>query len=188
MTLIDESPPAPVAEAKSPRRPTVSLVHVLAGLVGVATVAMLVFGTLWVVSLNSSDLEYARERDAVLVDAQQAAINLNTLDASKVDEGLNLWEQSSTGPTLDEFRRNRADYAKVVADSKRVTVAKVTDAAVQSVDVRGGTAQVMVGLDVEVRPDGQGPVVTRQRLQLEMTRTDAGWKVSRLSPVRAPAS
>lgn len=188
MTLTDESPPEPVTEAKSPRRITVTPVRALAALVVVAAVAAATFGALWVASLNSTDLEFATTRDAALLDAQQAAINLNTLDASKVDAGLDLWEQSSTGATLDEFKRNRVDYAKVVADSKRVTVAKVTDAAVLKLDVRGGTAQVMVGLDVEVRPEGQGPVVTRQRLELEMARTDAGWKVSRLSPVRAPAS
>jgi Mce-associated membrane protein len=30
--------------------------------------------------------------------------------------------------------------------------------------------------------------VTRQRLQLEMTRTDDGWKASRVAPVRTPQS
>lgn len=188
MTLIDESPPPPVTEAKSPRRPTVTPVRALTALVVVAAVAAAFFAALWVAARSSTDLEFATTRDAVLLDAQQAAINLNTLDASKVDAGLDLWEQSSTGPTLDEFRRNRADYAKVVADSKRVTSAKVTDSAVLQLDVRGGTAHVAVGLDVEVRPDGQGPVVTRQRLQLEMARTDGPWKINRLSPVRTPAS
>jgi Mce-associated membrane protein len=47
---------------------------------------------------------------------------------------------------------------------------------------------VLVGVDVKVVPQGQDPVVTRQRLQLEMTRTDTGWKASRLAPVNSPAS
>ena len=55
-------------------------------------------------------------------------------------------------------------------------------------DVRAGTARVLIGVDVKVVPQGQDPVVTRQRLQLEMTRTDTGWKASRLAPVRSPAS
>jgi Mce-associated membrane protein len=53
--------------------------------------------------------------------------------------------------------------------------------------VRAGTARVLVAVDVEVRPDGQAPVVTRQRLELEMTRTDQGWKASRVAPVRTPS-
>ena len=43
-------------------------------------------------------------------------------------------------------------------------------------------------VDVTVTPEGQAPAVTRQRLQMEMTRTPSGWKVSKLSPVRAPTS
>ncbi len=54
--------------------------------------------------------------------------------------------------------------------------------------MRAGVARVLVGVDVQVRPEGQEPVLTRQRLQLEMTRTDQGWKVSKLAPVRGPAA
>ncbi|MFC4942698.1 hypothetical protein [Pseudonocardia sp. GCM10023141] len=189
MTLLDESPPtAAVPIPDAPRQPLLTPVRVLSVLVALAAVVALVFGVLWVMALNSTDLEMAATRDTVLLDAQQAAINLNSLDATKVDAGLDLWEQTSTGPLLDEFKKNRADYAKVVSDSKRVTKATVTDAAVSQLDVRTGVARVLVGLDVQVTPEGQQPVVTRQRLQLEMTRTDAGWKASRLSPVRAPSS
>lgn len=122
------------------------------------------------------------------MDARQAAINLNTLNYKDVDNGLNLWEQSSTGSVLDEFRQNRAEYAKAVADSKRSTVATVTDAAVTELDERAGVARVLIGVDVTVTPDGQQPALSRTRLQLEMTRTDNGWKVSKLSPVRSPTT
>ena len=47
---------------------------------------------------------------------------------------------------------------------------------------------MIVGLDVKVIPEGADPVVTRQRLHMEMTRTDQGWKASRVAPVREPAS
>jgi Mce-associated membrane protein len=63
----------------------------------------------------------------------------------------------------------------------------VPDAAVAELDARAGTARVLVAVDVEVRPEGQNPVVTRQRLELEMTRTDQGWKASRVAPVRTPS-
>ena len=168
------------------RRPTPR--RILTWLVALAAVAAVVFGTLWVLALNSDALALARDRDAVLVDARQAAINLNTLNYQDVDAGLNLWEQSSTGSVLDEFRKNRDAYAKAVTDSQRSTVATVPDAAVAELDQRAGVARVLVGVDVTVTPEGQPPVVTRQRLQLEMTRTDTGWKVSKLNPVRSPTT
>jgi Mce-associated membrane protein len=191
MTVLDkpaERAPAPDEEPRRRRRPAISPVTALVALVALAAVAAVFFGARFVLSLNDEGLEVAQEREAVLVDARQAAINLNSLDFHDVDAGLDLWEQTSTGPLLDEFRANRAEYQQVVTEARRVTVATVQDAAVAELDVRAGIARVLVGLDVEVRPEGQDPVVTRQRLQLEMTRTDDGWKASRVAPVRTPQS
>ncbi|MFC5951482.1 hypothetical protein ACFQH9_24745 [Pseudonocardia lutea] len=152
----------------------------------VAVVAAIVFGVLWLTTLLSGDRKLAEERDDVLVAARQSAISLNTLDWHDVDGGLDRWEQTSTGPVLDEFRTNRAQYAQFVAQAKRTTTATVSDAAVSELNDAAGIARVLVGVDVTVTPDGQQPIPTRQRLQLEMTRTDEGWKVSKLAPVRAP--
>lgn len=186
MTVLDDPPATPSAPARP--RPAVTLVRALAVLMAVAAVVAAFFGVRWALAFGDDGLELSGQRDAVLLDAQQAAINLNSLDFTHVDAGLDLWEQTSTGPLLDEFRANRAEYSKVVTDSKRITTATVADAAVAELDVRAGTARVLIGVDVKVVPQGQDPVVTRQRLQLEMTRTDAGWKASRLAPVRSPAS
>jgi Mce-associated membrane protein len=190
MTVLDTHQDDASAPERARRRrlPAPRPLVALVALVVLAAVAALFFGARWVFALNDDGLELAAERDTVLVDAQQAAINLNSLDYTNVGPGLDLWEQTSTGTLLDEFRANRADYEKIVTDSERVTTATVTDAAVAELDIRAGTARTLVGLDVEVRPDGQDPVVTRQRLQLEMTRTDQGWKASRVAPVRGPSS
>jgi Mce-associated membrane protein len=154
---------------------------------GAALVAV-VLGVLWVLTLNSAALALARDRDAVLVDARQAAINLNTLDYRNVDAGLDLWQQSSTGSVLTEFQQNRDQYAKLVQDSKRTTVATAPDAAVTELDEHAGVARVLVAVDVTVTPEGRPSAVTRQRLQMEMTRMPDGWKVSKLSPVRSPTT
>ena len=102
--------------------------------------------------------------------------------------GLDLWQQSSTGQVLAEFQQNREQYAKLVQESRRATVASVADAAVTELDEHAGVARVLVAVDVTVTPEGQATAVTRQRLQVEMTRTPTGWKVSKLSPVRSPAA
>ncbi|MBN9098297.1 MAG: hypothetical protein J0I49_09355 [Pseudonocardia sp.] len=175
-------------EAAEKRPPRITPRRALTVLVALAAVAAVVLGLLWVLALNSSSLALARDRDAALVAAQQAAVALNTLNYKDVDNGLNQWEQVSTGSVLDEFKQNRAEYAKAVGDSKRATVATVPSAAVSELDERAGIARVLVGVDVTVTPEGQQPTLTRQRLQMEMTRTDAGWKVSKLSPVRSPTT
>ena len=94
----------------------------------------------------------------------------------------------STGLVLEEFKKNRDAYIKVVNHSKRITSARATDPAVTELDDRIGVARVMVGVDVTVTPDGQPPVLTRQRLQLELTRTPDGWKVGKLAPLRNPGA
>jgi Mce-associated membrane protein len=180
MTVTDDRPPKPAAATSD----TSTVVRVLALLTALAALAALFFGVRWGLAATDDGLELAETRDVVLADARQAAINLNTLDHRDVEGGLDLWEQSSTGTVLEEFRTNREQYAQFVAESGRVTEATVTDAAVAELDTRAGTARVLIGVDVQVTPEGQEPVLTRQRLQLEMTRTDQGWKVSQLAPVR----
>lgn len=165
-------------------RPRRSPPRLLTALVAVAAVVATGLGILWVVTLNDGSRELAQARDVVLVDATQAAINLNSLDSENVEAGLDLWEQSSTAGLLEEFRANRAEYAQLVTESQRTTEATVPDAAVAELDLRAGIARVVVGVDVQVTAQGQDPSLFRQRLQMEMTRTDAGWKASRADIVR----
>ena len=108
-------------------------------------------------ALTDDGLELAATRDAVLVDAQQAAINLNTLDHNNVAAGLDLWEQTSTGTLLEEFRSNRAEYEKVVTDSGAHHEATVKDAAVARAGrARRHRARARRGRR-QVTPDGPGP-------------------------------
>lgn len=167
MTVLDDRP---AATRQAPRALMVA--------VAVAAVLAAALGVAWVLTLTDGGRELAETRDVVLVDAQQAAVTLNSLDHRAVEPGLDGWEQMSTGGLLDEFRVNRAEYAQLVADSQRTTSATVTDAAVAELDLRSGVARVLVGVDVQVSQAEQEPVLVRHRLQLEMTRTDRGWKAS----------
>lgn len=184
MTVLDRVDPDPdstgaPAPDRSPGR-----IRLLTVLVALAAVVTVVLGTLWVFTLNDGSREVAEARDVVLVDAKEAAISLNSLDFQNVEGGLDRWEQVSTGGLLEEFRSNRAEYAKLVTDSRRTTEATVPDAAVAELDLRSGVARVLVGVDVQVTEEGQEPTLFRQRLQMEMTRTDEGWKASRADIVR----
>jgi Mce-associated membrane protein len=187
MTVLDE-PRSPRSTPRPPRRrfaPTP--VTALAALVALAALAALFFGGRWALAATDDGLELAAEREVVLTEARQAAINFNSLDHRDVAAGLDRWEQSSTGMLLDEFRANRAEYEQVVTQALRVTEAEVRDAAVSELDAVSGRARVLLAMDVEVHAQGQQPLTSRQRLQLEMTRTDQGWKASRVAPVRTPS-
>jgi len=71
--------------------------------VGIAVLATLAvgtagwFGVSWDRAAHDGSLASGIARDTVLQDAQQAAINLNTLDYRRLQDGLTRWEQSPTG-------------------------------------------------------------------------------------------
>jgi Mce-associated membrane protein len=160
--------------------------RVIAVVVVLATAAAGWFGMSWYRAAHDESLAAGVARDTVLQDAQQATINLNTLDYRRVQDGLALWEQSATGSLLDEVLANRATYARVITDSKTTTTARTLDGAVAELDERAGTARVLVGVDVTAQREQGEPSCVRRRIQLEMRRT-AGpvsvWKVDKLAPV-----
>ena len=148
------------------------------------------FGMSWYRAAHDELLAGGVARDTVLQDAQQATINLHTLDFRRVQDGLALWEQSATGSLLDEVRANRATYAQAITDSKTTTTARALDGAVAELDERAGTARVLVGVDVTSAREGAESSCVRRRIQLQMRRTDTGragsvWKVDKLAPVGA---
>lgn len=183
MTVLDRVDPDPGIAQQSPDRQP-RRIRLLTALVALAAVAAVVLGVLWAVTVTDGSRAVAEARDVVLVDAKEAAVSLNSLDFQAVEAGLDRWEQVSTGGLLEEFRTNRAEYAQLVTESRRTTEATVPAAAVAELDLRSGIARVLVGVDVQVTAEGQEPTLFRQRLQMEMTRTDQGWKASRADIVR----
>src|SRR5690606_28257635 len=98
MTVLEK----PTTQQKDPerapswRRVEITPVRALAALVALAACAAQFFGVRWVLAATDDDLEPAVEREVVLVDACQAAININALDYRDVAAGLDLCEPSST--------------------------------------------------------------------------------------------
>lgn len=171
-------------------RPLRTAISAVAVLSVVAFAAAGWFGVSWYRAVHGESVASGMARDAVLQAAQQATINLNTLDYRRVQDGLTLWEQSATGSLLDEVRANRATYAQAITDSKTTTTARALDGAVAELDERAGTARVLVGVDVTSAREGAQASCVRRRIQLEMRRPDTGgadtvWKVDKLAPVGA---
>ena len=173
---------------------TAGIRHFLGGPLRIATLAAAVlaviafvvagwFGVAWYRAAHDDSLARGVARDAVLQDAQQTVINLNTVDHQRVQEGLTLWEQSAAGSLLSEVQANRENYVRAITDSKTTTTARVIDGAVAALNEDAGTARVLVGVDVTSQFDGGGASCVRRRIQLDMRRDGDAWKIDKLVPV-----
>lgn len=173
---------------------TAGIRHFLGGPLRTATLAAAVlaviafvvagwFGVAWYRAAHDDSLARGVARDAVLQDAQQTVINLNTVDHRRVQEGLTLWEQSAAGSLLGEVQANRDKYVRAITDSKTTTTARVIDGAVAALNEDSGTARVLVGVDVTSQFDGGGASCVRRRIQLDMRRDGDAWKIDKLTPV-----
>ncbi|MGH3889695.1 MAG: hypothetical protein ACRDSZ_24550 [Pseudonocardiaceae bacterium] len=163
-----------------PLRTATAVVAVLAM---VALAAAGWFGVSWYRAAHDASLARGMARDAVLQDARQAMVNLNTIDHRRVQDGLTLWEQSAAGSLLGEVRTNRDNYARVITDSKTTTTARIIDGAVAALDEGSGSAQVLVGVYVTSQFEDGAANCVRRRVELDMRRDRDAWKVDKLVPV-----
>ncbi len=138
-------------------------------------------GWSWYGAAHSESADYATSRDDALAAAEQSVQNLNTLDHRRLDEGLDLWETSTTGELHDQLVQGREAFSQQVRTAKTVTTAKVLSGAVTELDERAGRARVMVALRVTVRADGKQSSDKDSRMLGELTRTQGQWKLSALA-------
>lgn len=140
-------------------------------------------GWSWYGAAHSGPSAAAQLRDRVLQAGEQAVQNFNTLDYRKVAQGLALWEQSSTGPLHAEILAGRATFEREIQQTKTVTTARILDGALTSLNTRAGTASLIVAVQTTVTPATGTPQVKQSRLAGTLTRTPAGWKLSKLGQV-----
>lgn len=170
---------AVAASAAPSRVPVVTAAAALVAALAFAVVAL-------VIHLTSSggSGSAAATRDAVLLDAQQDIVVLNTLDYRSVDAGLKRWSAASTGTLHDSLAHVGAATRRHIVAARRITTAKVLDAAVVALDTQAGTATVIASVELHVAPAGGGPAtIRRERLRAEMSRVGGTWKVASLSQV-----
>lgn len=141
------------------------------------------FGWSWFSAAHSRSLSYARTRDLVLQAGEQAIQNFNTLDYRHVSQGLHIWQESSTGSLRSEITAGSAQFGQQVEKAKTITTAKILDGAVTALDVQAGTATVLVALQITVIPASGTPSTKPSRLEGQLSRTAAGWKLSALGQV-----
>jgi Mce-associated membrane protein len=184
-------PETPAAETSAPgarRRLSDPLLVTALVLVVLAAAFAGWAGLSWYSAAHAGPSASAQLRDRVLQAGEQAVQNFNTLDYRKIAQGLALWEQSSTGTLHNEITAGRAQFTRDIQQTKTVTTARILDGALTSLNVRSGTASIIVALQTTVTPAKGAPVTKQSRLAGRLTRTAAGWKLSALGEVPVGAA
>jgi Mce-associated membrane protein len=140
-------------------------------------------GWSWYSAARSGTPPLAQTRDQVLQTAEQEVQNFSTLDYRHVSAGLNLWEQSSAGPLRAQIIAGRTQFERQVEQAKTVTTAKILDAALVTLNVQAGTASIIAAVQIDVTAPRGAPVSKQSRLEGQLTRTSAGWKLTALGQV-----
>jgi Mce-associated membrane protein len=129
--------------------------------------------------------DMARDRDRVMVAAKQQLAALNTMDAKRVDQGLQSWLDASTGALQDELKRTRAENRQRIQRAGTSATGTVSDAAVTALDRRAGTARVIATVRIEISRPGAAATVQRNRYDVALTRTAGGWRLKSLTALPA---
>ena len=147
------------------------------------------YGLAWFRAANSAEQSAATMRDEVLRDARQVILNLESINYETLDADLARWESSITGQLLEEFRSSHDRYADQVRKTQATSQATVVQSAVTELNPTAGTADVLVFVNLVTTEHQDGResarAEKRQRIKLEMTRTEDGWKASQAGPVGA---
>jgi Mce-associated membrane protein len=154
------------------------IVRVLAVLAVVSAIAAGVTGWFW---WNSPTADFAGERDSVLADGQRYAAELNTMDYRVLDFGR--WRGMATGPLLDRLSRNQESDRANAVTNKTVSTARVVTAAVTNLNSHAGSATMIAAVEISLSQGGAPAAAKITRLDLDLARTDAGWRVSGLQVV-----
>ncbi|MCK8680635.1 hypothetical protein [Streptomyces lichenis] len=125
----------------------------------------------------------ARARDSALADGRSRIARLNSADPARGGADLDAWLDATTGPLHHEYRRLRDQRAAAPAESGTATTARVTDAALTSLDERAGTARMIATLRIEAAARGGERTADRGRFEAVLARTGDGWKLTSLSAV-----
>lgn len=140
------------------------------------------FGASWLSAAHSSSVNVARTRDAALQAAEQAAVNLNTLDYRHARSDLKLWLDSSTGSLHSSIAQDLQQEMQVAQQEKLVTSATVLDGAITRLDASSGTASVMLAMTFNVQISGSGRAAKFESELGTVRRTAAGWRLASLCP------
>jgi Mce-associated membrane protein len=161
-------------------------VLIAAAIVAVLALAASVwFGIGWKEAI--ADRQLAQTRDSALTGAQQAVLNMTTLDSANLDESFDTILTSVTGEEMNKFIEDmRSSFTEDQRDLSAKTTSELLTGALTGLSADDGTAEAVVVVATTTTRDGFDP--SRQRLVMEvgMQDVDGTWKASRAAPVGNP--
>ncbi|MCZ4520594.1 hypothetical protein O4220_18970 [Rhodococcus ruber] len=147
-----------------------------------ALAAAVFFGYGWGTALFSQK-PTEDTRDSALTGAQQAAVNLNTVDAANIDQSFDNMKSSITGDLmLNDLEQTRSGITDQVRQSGAKSEAEVLHAAVTELSTDENTATALVVIKTTTTwPDR----VERSKLtmRLAMEEVDGVWKTNKVDPI-----
>lgn len=177
----DKSGTAKKADEPAPRRLSRDpLIRVASLVTVIAAAAAAWFGWSYNTAAGNDDLAYAAERDKVLAVANQAIVNLNTLDHRNVDAGLKVWQDSTTAELYDEIAKGRSRLEAEVKKAETTSTAKILESGLTELDTRAGKAAVIAAVRITITGAEGKPSENTRRFAGQLTKTSSGWKLSAL--------
>jgi Mce-associated membrane protein len=170
-----------VADTPAPKRTADPVLRVAVLLALAAAACAAWFGWSWYSAGHDGSLKFSQSRDDALQAGEQGVLNMNTLDYRQVDQGLSRWVSSTTGDLQQQISQGRTQFESQVMQAKTITTAKILDGGVVELDDRAGTATVIVAVQITVTPQSGRAATKLSRMQAQLSRTAAGWKLSALA-------
>jgi len=163
--------------AKTPARSRVSDTRLLIT-VGLVVIAALAGVGGWLGYRAYQDREAQAQRNLYVQVARQTAVNLTTIDYTRVDADIKRILESATGGFYDDFQKRSQPFVDVVKKVQSKSEGTVAEAALLS--ETKDQAQVLVAVSVKTTiaaaPEEQEP--RRWRMRISVQQTDDGAKVS----------
>ncbi|GAA1539571.1 hypothetical protein GCM10009678_22370 [Actinomadura kijaniata] len=164
------------------------LVRVAVALAAAAAVAAAWFGWSYHAASGDDGLAFARQRDEALRAAEQAVVNLNTLDHRNADAGLKIWQDSTTADLYDQIVQGRDRLKQDVEKARTTSTATILESGLTELDAHAGKASVAVAVRITITAADGRPAIQTRRLTGQLTRTAAGWKLSSLGQAPSGAT
>jgi Mce-associated membrane protein len=148
-------------------------------LVGIAVLVTLGGLVGWLAHGAHQSQQAQEQRQLFLQAGRQGALNLTTIDYSRVDTDIQRVLDSATGAFHDDFQRESPAFAQVVKQAQSKSEGSITEAGIES--VTGDTAQVLVSVSVKTSNVGAQEQEPRHwRMRVSVEKIGDGAKVSKV--------
>lgn len=183
---LDEATAEPVATRAPDTRRAVTLGSF--ALLAIAAVAAAWFGGTWIVGGLMQDRPRAQARDNALEAAQQAAINITSMNIADVDGSLALARSSMAGELLDASTKNQDQIKQKVVESNVSMTSKVVGGSLTQLNSERDQAAALVVLEVTENGAGKPAAKLRYTWSVDVVLADGVWKADQVQVVSDPVA